>query len=236
MIRQQRQMTLTAELATLAVAPIPDAGPNPGAVYMSDDDYKVAIGATLAEAPPALWVFAYGSLLWKPAFDPADSQPATVRGWHRSFCFRVARFRGTRDRPGLMMALDRGGQCHGMVLRIQDDSARHVLDGLFRRELVIKPWVNAPRWLTAQTPSGPVRALGFVVNRASPHYAGRLAPAEAAGMIATAAGHWGSCAEYLRETVAHLEALGIHDRNLWRLQALVADRIEARLADEGVRP
>jgi glutathione-specific gamma-glutamylcyclotransferase len=235
MARQPREMALTAELALRATAPVADTGPNPGAVYMSDEDYEAAIGATLAEAPPALWVFAYGSLLWKPAFEPAESQAATVRGWHRSFCFRVARFRGTRERPGLMMALDRGGQCHGMVLRIRDDGARDVLGGLFRRELVIKPWVNAPRWLAAQTPSGPVRALGFVVNRASPHYAGRLAPDEAAGMIATAAGHWGSCAEYLRETVAHLEALGIHDRNLWRLQALVAEQIEARLADVGVR-
>jgi glutathione-specific gamma-glutamylcyclotransferase len=235
MARQPREMALTAELALRATAPVADTGPNPGAVYMSDEDYEAAIGATLAEAPPALWVFAYGSLLWKPAFEPAESQAATVRGWHRSFCFRVARFRGTRERPGLMMALDRGGQCHGMVLRIRADGARDVLGGLFRRELVIKPWVNAPRWLTAQTPSGPVRALGFVVNRASPHYAGRLAPDEAAGMIATAAGHWGSCAEYLRETVAHLEALGIHDRNLWRLQALVAEQIEARLADVGVR-
>jgi cation transport protein ChaC len=77
-----------------------------------------------------------------------------------------------------------------------------------------------------------VRAIGFVVNRASPHYTGKLAPDEAAGIIATAAGHWGSCAEYLRETVAHLEALGIHDRNLWRLQDLVAERIRTRLASK----
>ena len=228
---RRRQMTLTAELAAMASAAVEDAGPTPGAVYMSDEDYDDAIQATLAESPPDdLWVFAYGSLLWKPAFDSAESRAATVRGWHRSFCFRVARFRGTRDRPGLMMALDRGGQCHGRALRVPRGEVRNVLNALFRREVVVKPGVNVPRWLTADTPDGPVRAIGFVVNRSSPHYVGRLAPDEAARMIATAAGHWASCAEYLRETVAHLQTLGIRDRNLWRLQELVAERISAKIA------
>jgi len=226
-----RRMTLTAELAAMACAPVRDAGPSPGAVYMSDEDYDEAIQATLAEAPPDdLWVFAYGSLLWKPAFDPTESRAATVRGWHRSFCFRVARFRGTRDRPGLMMALDRGGQCHGRALRVSREQVHDVLEVLFRREVVVKPGVNVPRWLTAHTPDGPVRAIGFVVNRSSPHYAGRLVADEAARMIATAAGHWGSCAEYLCETVAHLETLGIRDRNLWHLQELVAERIKGNIA------
>jgi glutathione-specific gamma-glutamylcyclotransferase len=150
-----------------------------------------------------------------------------VRGWHRSFCFRVARFRGTRERPGLMMALDRGGQCHGMILRLPADQVQASLRMLLRREMMVKPAVNVPRWLTAGTSDGPVRAIGFVVNRESPYYTGRLDPAEAAAIMSTAAGHWGSCAEYLRETVAHLEELGIRDRNLWQLQALVAERIKA---------
>lgn len=231
MVRRGRQMALTPELAALAAPPVADAGPSPGAVYMSDEDYEAAVGATLAEAPlGALWVFAYGSLLWKPAFEAAENRPALVRGWHRSFSFRVARFRGTRDRPGLMMALDRGGQCHGIVLRVPADRVLESLDTLFRREIVVKPGVNVPRWLTAQTADGPVRALGFVVNRASPHYAGKLTPEAVADVVSVAAGHWGSCAEYVRETVARLEALGIHDRNLWRLQGMVAERIKARLS------
>ena len=218
-------MALTAELAALAAAPVADAGPTPGMVYMSDEDYEAAIGDTLAEAPPGdLSIFAYGSLLWKPAFDAADSRSALVRGRHRSFCFRVARFRGTRDRPGLMMALDRGGQCHGLVLRVPADRVRESLEMLFRREVVVKPGVNVPRWLVAQTAGGPVQALGFVVSRASPHYAGKLAPEAVADIVSMAAGHWGSCAEYVRETVARLEELGIHHRNLWRLQEMVAER------------
>jgi cation transport protein ChaC len=212
----KRQMALTPELAARAARPVEDLGPSPGAVYMTNEDYEIAIRETLAQAPADdIWLFAYGSLLWKPACETAERRRAVVHGWHRSFCFRVARFRGTRDHPGLMMALDHGGQCHGMILRLHADQVQASLDILFRREVMVKPAVNVPRWLTAHTSDGPIlRVLGFVVNRQSPHYAGKLAPDKAAEIVSTAAGHWGSCAEYLRETVMHLEELGIRDRNL----------------------
>ena len=227
-----RRMALTPELTARAARAVEDAGPSPGAVYLTDEEYALAVRELLAEAPPGdLWLFAYGSLLWKPACETVESRPAVVRGWHRSFCYRVARFRGTRDRPGLMMALDRGGRCRGMILRVPRERAAAGLDALLRREVVVKPGVNVPRWLTAETADGPVRALAFVVNRKSPHYAGRLAPEAAADIVATAAGHWGSCADYLRETVTHLESLGIRDRTLWRLQALVAERIRAGFSE-----
>jgi cation transport protein ChaC len=77
----------------------------------------------------------------------------------------------------------------------------------------------------ARTNEGSLQAVGFVVDRRSPFYSGGLAPEAVADIVSRAAGHWGSCAEYLHNTVLHLEALGIHDRNLWRLQALVAARI-----------
>ena len=102
------------------------------------------------------------------------------------------------------------------------------LNALFRREMMVKPAVNVPRWMTADTDEGPTRALGMVVNRQSPHYSGKLPLEEAADILAIAAGHWGSCSEYLRETVFRLEELGIHDESLWRLQELVAERLEAR--------
>ena len=220
-------MALTAELVARAARVVEDLGPSPGAVYMTDEDYDLAIQRTLAGAPAGnVWLFGYGSLLWKPACEVAESRRGTVRGWHRAFCIRLARFRGTRDRPGLMMGLDRGGQCRGMVFRLPADEVEASLGKLFRREIVVKPGSNVPRWLAAETDDGPIRAIGFVVDRQSPHYAGRLTLEEVAGIVATAAGHWGSCAEYLRETVVHLEELGLRDRNLWRLQALVAQRIE----------
>ena len=128
-----------------------------------------------------------------------------------------------------MMALDRGGQCRGKVFRIPTEQAEASLHTLFRRELVVKPPGTPAQWLAAQTSEGPIRAIGFVVDRRSKFYSGKLAPDEVADIVSKAAGHWGSCAEYLRETVAHLEELGIRDRNLWRLQELVAKRIAANL-------
>jgi cation transport protein ChaC len=124
-----------------------------------------------------------------------------------------------------MMALDRGGQCRGMVFRIPAGEAAASLHALFRRELVIKPPGTPPRWVSALTDSGPLQAVTFAVDRRSPFYTGRLSPDTVAEVLATAAGHWGSGAEYLYNTLCHLDALGIRDRNLWRLQPLVAQRL-----------
>ena len=97
----RRRMALTADLVARAARLVEDAGPSPGAVYMTDEDYDLAIRDTRAHAPVGdFWLFGYGSLLWKPACEVAESRLATVRGWHRAFCIRLARFRGTRDRPG----------------------------------------------------------------------------------------------------------------------------------------
>jgi cation transport protein ChaC len=96
------------------------------------------------------------------------------------------------------------------------------LDALLRREMTILPAVNVPRWLQVRTAGGVSRALGFVVNPASPRYVGRLDKQMIAATLARAVGHWGSGAQYLFETIRHLEACGIRDRNLWQLQELVA--------------
>ena len=158
----RKPMDLTPELTARIARVVADPGPSPGAVYMDESDYAAAIGTLLAQAPQGdLWLFAYGSLLWKPACATAESRPALVRGWHRAFCFRVARFRGTPDRPGLMMALDRGGQCRGMIQRIARADSEASLDALLRREVMIKPSINVPRWLVVETRDGPVRSLGF---------------------------------------------------------------------------
>ena len=228
-----RQMALTPDLVVRTTRLVEDAGPSPGAVYMTDEDYDVAIGGVLAHAPAGdVWLFGYGSLLWKPACEFTESRLATVRGWHRAFCYRVARFRGTRDKQGLMLALDRGGRCKGMIFKIPSAQVSTSLNALFRREMMVMPAVNVPRWMTAETEEGPIRALGMVVNAESPHYSGKLPLEAAADILASAAGHWGSCAEYLRETVSRLEELGIHDESLWRLQGLVAERLMSALGSE----
>jgi len=215
------------ELVALAHRALEDAGPSPSIVYHTEADYDAALDEALAPHRKGddLWLFAFGSLIWKPDVAYTEERIATAHGWHRSFCLKISRWRGTTDRPGLMMALDRGGQCQGMLYRIEGHTVKAQLGKVFRRELFAKPPNNMPRWLTVKTNHESVRALAFVMNRKGGAYVGRLAPEQVADKLAEACGHLGSCAEYLYNTVSHLEARGIHDSNLRRLQRLVAERL-----------
>lgn len=227
---RRRKPALTPDHIARIHRAIEDGGPTPGLAQQTESDYDDWVRRILASHPAPdepTRLFAYGSLIWKPEIDHVSGQAGTARGWHRSFCLRIPRFRGTPERPGLMMALDRGGQCRGVLYELPPDNLDQQFGKLFRREFTIKPVSNMPRWIKARTADGgTVPALAFVVNRASPIYAGRLAPAEVAEVLASACGHWGTGAEYLLNTVTHLEELGIHDSALWRLQQLVADRID----------
>jgi cation transport protein ChaC len=224
-----RKLALTDGHLAKVQRVVDDSGPLPGAVMFSDPEYRDWVDRTLATNPAPggqVRLFAYGSLIWKPEIAQTGDEVAVARGWHRSFCFRVLRHRGTVDVPGLMMALDRGGSCRGMVYDLARDGVAEELLRLFRREFTIKPGNGLPRWIRVETAAGLVPALSFVMNRASPHYVGRINPVAVAAVLARACGHWGSGAEYLRNTVQHLEARGIHDRALWQLQRLVAEEID----------
>ena len=113
-------MALTPDLVAQVQRSIDDPGPEPGLSYHTDEDYDALVDALMRSRPttPEIWLFAYGSLIWKPEIDHIETRRGTARGWHRAFCFRVTRFRGTKDQPGLMMSLDRGGQCQGVLFRL----------------------------------------------------------------------------------------------------------------------
>lgn len=242
MTRQTKTLSLTAEHIARVHRAVPDGGVPQGLELHSDADYQQWVDLILRSRPdPAapLRLFAFGSLIWKPECDHVGEAPAVARGRHRAFCLRLLRFRGTPEAPGLMMALDRGGCCSGILYDLPATDVEGQLHRLFRREFTHKPINNTPRWITVDTAAGSVPALAFVMNRASPLYAGRLPLEAVADVLAHACGHWGSGAEYLLNTVSHLEAKGIHDRNLWRLQQLVAERIEKmdiQAAAQAARP
>lgn len=228
-----RRLSLTPDHVARTRRVIEDTGPPPGLQQQTEEDYADWVTRIIASHPDPdrpTQLFAYGSLIWKPELEHRAEQVGIARGWHRAFCLRALRFRGTMAQPGLMMVLDRGGQCRGVLYELPPENLAAQLDRLFRREFTMKPINNIPRWLTVQTASGPVKALGFVMNRHSPSYAGRLPPDEVARTLAVSCGHWGSGAEYLFNTVSHLEAMGIHDSGLWRLQQLVAAEIDRRAA------
>jgi cation transport protein ChaC len=171
-----RTMSLTPELVARCHRAIEDPGPSPGVNYFTDAGYDEVVETMLSgrRAGEPLWLFAYGSLIWKPEIEHVEEQVARAAGWHRSFCIRIVRWRGTRDQPGLMMGLDRGGACQGLALRLPDGDQREQLGKLFRREMTVTPSTNAPRWLKLTTADGPLTALGFVINRKGRAYSGPL--------------------------------------------------------------
>lgn len=191
-----------------------------------DAELEATLDLVLREHDPGrdILLFGYGSLMWNPAFHFVEERLGRVRGWHRRFCLRMLAGRGTQERPGLMLALDRGGECRGVVFRIAAASARSELSLVWRREMLSGAYLA--RWINVLTPAGRARAITFVVNRSHPRYVGMLKEAEVAGIIATARGELGSCLTYLDETRAKLLRLGIRDAALERIAAALrsADR------------
>lgn len=219
-------MALTADLVARCERNEPDPGPETGFRHYIDQDYESAADRLLAMAPPGpLWIFAYGSLIWKPAIPTTDHRRATAHGWHRAFCLQLTRYRGSPARPGLMMGLKRGGCCKGMIHRIADDERRALLIALLKREVGCDEDMTGVRWIKVATEAGEERALAFWAEpEGLADWVDKPLP-EVANILARACGHVGSCAAYLFHTVAKLDELGIRDRNLWRLQQMVADEI-----------
>lgn len=170
-----------------------------------------------------LWIFTYGSLMWDPGFRFADALPALLRGYHRSFCIYSSRYRGTVDKPGLVLGLDRGGACRGIAYRIVASDVPRALETLWLREM--RRGVYVPRLLPVAAGGARPKALAFLANRGHAGYAGRLALEDCAGIIAGCCGERGPNIDYLANTLRHLDALGVHDHHLHRLLAAVRTRI-----------
>ena len=183
-----------------------------------------ALEATLQEAlashhrTPDVWLFAYGSLVWNPVLDFDARVVATVHGYHRSFCLWSRINRGTPERPGLVLGLDRGGRCPGVAYRIPAQLAERELRLLWRREMLLGSY--SPRWVHATRAGSAFRALAFVVNRQRSGYAGRLPPERVVEILRHGRGKLGNGVDYLRQTVDGLAAAGIRDPHLLRLDEL----------------
>jgi cation transport protein ChaC len=193
----------------------------PGTAMLSDAEIQADLDRTLAQHPAGrdIWLFGYGSLMWNPAIEYAERRAGTVNGWHRRFCLWLHMGRGSPDNPGLMLALERGGRCAGILFCIPAAHARNELLLAWRRELFTGAYRS--RWVTAMTDGGPVRAVTFVANRTHLRYAGRLDEPAVAARLATASGSLGSCATYLVETIKALKSVGRRDRTLERLNRLI---------------
>jgi glutathione-specific gamma-glutamylcyclotransferase len=189
---------------------------------LSDEALAASLAATLARRPHAAgwWVFAYGSLLWNPLFPFDEARPATLRGVHRRFCLWSKASRGTTDQPGLVLGLEPGGACRGVVYRLPPKTVKAELALLWRREMVTGAY--RPRWVSVRAGTRTLTALAFIIDRANSHYSGKLTLAQQAKVLACAAGVFGSSADYLEHTRIALITHGIVDPYLEALAVKVA--------------
>lgn len=203
------------------------AAASDASLALTDEELAASLALTLQRKPPASawWVFAYGSLLWNPLFPFEESRPATLSGRHRRFCLWSVASRGTIKQPGLVLGLDRGGSCRGVVYRLPARVARGELRLLWRREMVLGAY--HPRWVTVRCAASPLVALTFVVDRTHRQYTGKLTLAQQAAVLARAGGAFGSSADYLERARVALITHGIVDPYLEHLARRVARRRSA---------
>lgn len=168
-----------------------------------------------------LWVFGYGSLMWRPGFPYRQVAPATLRGFHRSFCIYSHVWRGTAERPGLVLGLKPGGECRGLVFRVTAADRDEVLDYLHDRELVGNYAYQPVTLPVALTPSCQVRAYCFIADSAHPAYAGSLSQEESVRIIMEAVGKGGLNRDYLINMVRELDRHGYAEPELRELLAEV---------------
>lgn len=189
--------------------------------------------------PEDLWVFGYGSLIWRPGFEHVERAAARIVGLHRSLCVYSFVHRGTPERPGLVLGLDRGGACRGVAYRVAARNRAAALAYLREREQATSVYIETQRtvWLAGK-PERRVKAVCFTVDRSHPQYAGRLSLDRQIHHVRQGHGRSGNNVDYVIETVASLEALGCRDAELHLLaqrlrstyegQALALSAREAR--------
>jgi len=165
-----------------------------------------------------LWVFAYGSLMWRPGFAFLERRQARLVGGHRALCVYSFVHRGTPEKPGLVLGLDRGGNCRGVAYRVAGAARTATIDYLRSREQVTMVYREAWRtvWLD-DDPQQSVQALCYVVDRGHQQYAGRLTLDQQLHLVRQGHGRSGNNRDYVLETVKALEAHGYRDQELHRL-------------------
>lgn len=209
---------------------IPSAPPASTFARWSDERLKASREAALAHWQPSqdIWIFGYGSLIWKPEFEFTEQRPATLPGHHRALCLWSRINRGTPELPGLVFGLETGGECQGMAFRLAAETVAPTFEALWRREMSTGAY--HPSWIDCHTPQGVVRALAFVIDQSGPAYVPEPPEDALIDIVLRASGIYGSCLEYVAQTADALAAAGIHDP---RLAGLV-DRLKKQLEhDQG---
>lgn len=172
--------------------------------------------------PRDLWVFAYGSLMWKPGFEFVERRRARLNGYRRGFCMWSIHHRGSVEEPGLVLALDPEDKasCEGIALRVSPDRSDHVLGYLRERELISSAYLERFEMISLDDGRS-VEAVAYVMDRAHEQYTGALSLERQAEVIARSVGGMGPNDEYLYSTLSHLNEMGCPDAEMEEIARLV---------------
>jgi glutathione-specific gamma-glutamylcyclotransferase len=162
----------------------------------------------LFEPQEGIWIFGYASLMWKPGFPYLEAQPALLRGYHRSLCVYSTRYRGTPEKPGLVMGLDHGGSCKGRAFLLAADDVPQVMEYLHEREM--DTGIYQPKFLGVRLGDGRhVQAYNFIVRCDHEQYTGKQTIEQAVRLVRQGKGPMGTSLEYLQNTLDHLDEMGV---------------------------
>jgi glutathione-specific gamma-glutamylcyclotransferase len=163
---------------------------------------------------PQHWIFGYGSLMWRPGFEFAEQAHARIDGYHRSLCIYSLHHRGTEEKPGLVLGLDRGGSCTGVAFRVDPEKWNATLAYLREREQVSMVYMEILQTVELLDRAGRVEVLTYVANRSHAQYAGKLAHDKLLELVQQGEGQMGRCTDYVLNTLTHLKEMDIHDATL----------------------
>jgi glutathione-specific gamma-glutamylcyclotransferase len=179
-----------------------------------------------------LWVFGYGSLMWRPGFEFLERVPARLIGLHRALCVYSFVHRGTPERPGLVLGLDRGGMCRGIAFRVAAAARAETVAYLRAREQVTTVYLETVRRVELEEPARrQVRALCFIVDRGHVQYAGRLTLSQCVHHVLQGHGRSGANRDYVLETVQSLESLGYRETDLHLIAARLKSEAGTRKSE-----
>ncbi len=183
----------------------------PGLQALTDQQLEESLDDTLRclYGQQQVWIFAYGSLIWNPAFDFEERVAASLEGWHRSFCLSAPFGRGTPQNPSLFLALNEGGHAEGVAYKLPKGREREELLLVWRREMFSDGY--QAEWVEVHSKAEVFRAIIFVANPSAKSFVGELTPEVIADRLRNASGPLGSGLEYLSDTIHHLKQVGLRD-------------------------
>jgi glutathione-specific gamma-glutamylcyclotransferase len=170
-----------------------------------------------AAAEKCRWIFAYGSLMWRPGFEFRRALPAKLSGFHRRLSVYSYHYRGTPEKPGLVLGLDRGGSCAGLVYEVSDEIWSQTLAYVREREMITGIYREIVKQVYAEGLAEPVIAVTYAVDRKHSQYAHPMSVEDTMALVNQGSGLSGSCAEYVGNTISHLRSMAINDPGLERL-------------------